>query len=184
MLREGFEKWNLEKIYWSCRTDNLAALSFFDKHGFNKLDGDVPEKYIGSLSGDPREFVWYTVLRGDDYDSMALRRGYIADCKVLRVHTIPTIEAGELSFFEANKDIPFEVKRIYYITKVPEGVRRGYHAHRKLKQVLFCPYGEILIILDNGQKREEIVLNDPSVGILIEKPTWREMVWLKKIRFW
>ena len=104
----------------------------------------------------------------------------MAGCRVVRIKTIPTIEAGELSFFEANQDINFEVKRVYYISKVPEGVRRGFHAHKELKQLLFCPYGKIQLILENKEIREEITLSDPSIGIIIDKPTWREMLWLEK----
>jgi dTDP-4-dehydrorhamnose 3,5-epimerase-like enzyme len=98
----------------------------------------------------------------------------------VHIKTIPTLNAGELSFFEGTRDIPFEIKRIYFISKVPEGVRRGFHAHKKLKQLLFCPYGCIQLILENQRGREEIELSDPSVGVLIEEPTWREMLWMKK----
>ena len=103
----------------------------------------------------------------------------VAGNRIIRIKTIPTEGAGALSFFEAGHDFDFEIKRIYYISGVPEGVHRGFHAHKVLKQLLFCPYGEIRLILDDGTVREEITLNDPSVGVLIEKPTWREMVWLK-----
>ena len=85
-----------------------------------------------------------------------------------------------MSFFEAETDIPFQIKRIYYISKVPEGIRRGFHAHKELKQMLFCPYGKIHLVLDNGNGREEITLSDPSVGIVIEQPVWREMLWMEK----
>ena len=68
----------------------------------------------------------------------------------------------------------------YYISKVPEGIRRGFHAHKKLKQLLFCPYGKIQLILDNGKEREEITLSDPSVGVVIDRLIWREMLWLQK----
>ena len=68
----------------------------------------------------------------------------------------------------------------YYISKVPEGTRRGFHAHKKLKQLLFCPYGRIQLILESKHGREEIELSDPSVGVVIEEPTWREMLWLQK----
>ena len=61
--------------------------------------------------------------------------------------------AGALSFFEGSRDIPFDMKRIYYITRVPEGVRRGFHAHKKLKQLLFCPYGRIQLVLENSRGR-------------------------------
>ena len=104
----------------------------------------------------------------------------VAGNRVIRIKTVQTEGAGELSFFEAGHDFDFEIKRVYYISGVPEGIRRGFHAHKELRQLLFCPYGEIRLILDDGSIREEITLNDPSVGVLIEKPTWREMLWLKK----
>ena len=69
---------------------------------------------------------------------------------------------------------------MYYISGVPEGVRRGFHAHKKLKQLLFCPYGRIQLILENETGREEIELSNPSIGVLIERFTWREMLWLQK----
>ncbi len=103
----------------------------------------------------------------------------VAGCKVIHIRTVPTPGEGELSFFEAERDIDFEIKRIYYISRVPEGIYRGFHAHKELKQLLFCPYGEIRLFLDDGINREEITLDDPSVGVVIEKPTWREMLWLK-----
>ena len=49
-----------------------------------------------------------------------------------------------------------------------------------LKQILFCPFGRIQLILENQRGREEIELSDPSVGVVIEEPTWREMLWLQK----
>lgn len=69
---------------------------------------------------------------------------------------------------------------MYYISKVPEVIRRGFHAHKKLKRLLFCPYGRIHLILENKHGREEIELSDPSIGVMIEEPTWREMLWLQK----
>ena len=111
---------------------------------------------------------------------MTNAEGTVAGCRVVRIRSVPTPGEGELSFFEVGRDIGFGIKRIYYISKVPEGICRGFHAHKELKQLLFCPYGEIRLILDNGTVREEITLNDPSIGVVIDKPTWREMLWLKK----
>ncbi len=87
-------------------------------------------------------------------------------------------ETGILSFFESQKDIPFDIKRIYYITNVKKNDIRGHHAHKQLKQLLFCPYGEIEIMLDNGYKKENILLDNPSKGLIIESGIWREMEWL------
>ena len=54
---------------------------------------------------------------------------------------------GTLSVFEGGHDVPFDIKRIYYIYGAPQGTQRGGHAHKALRQVLWCPYGSILIRL-------------------------------------
>ncbi len=179
ILDIAFQRLGLNSVYWCVNPDNARAIRFFQKHGFNTLDQDVPENIL-NRHREEKGLIWYAVLRGDDYRNAALSRGMIAGSRIISIKTVPTIEAGELSFFEARRDIDFDIKRIYYISKVPEGARRGFHAHKELKQLLFCPYGEIQLILDDGSVREEITLNDPSIGIVIEKPTWREMLWLKK----
>ena len=174
IINKAFDDFNLESIYWCVNKNDKRAIRFYDKHNFHETI-DVPLS-IKNRYSYPNELKWYSVLRGDDLDT----RLEVAKCKIIRIKTIPTVEAGELSFFESNKDIPFDIKRIYYISKVSEGVRRGFHAHKELKQFLFCPYGKIQLILENENSREEIELSDPSVGVLIDKPTWREMLWLQK----
>ncbi len=174
----AFKKLGLSNIYWCVSRKNTRALKFYDKHKFQELI-DVPEEFIERYK-DVSNLKWYTVLKDDDYKNESLVGKSVLGCKIIKINTIPTIDAGKLSFFEAEKDFLFPIKRIYYISKVPEGVRRGFHAHKELKQLLFCPYGKIQIILDNGEKREEIVLSDPSVGIMIDRPMWREMLWLEK----
>lgn len=87
---------------------------------------------------------------------------------------------GFLSFFESDKNLGFNIKRIYYIYQVPAGTKRGGHAHRKLYQLLFCPYGQIKIILDNGFQKDEIVLDDPSKGLVVSMGIWRDMIWEKE----
>ena len=178
LLRIAFEKLNLESVYWCISNKNDQAIRFYDKHYFNRII-DVP-KEISDMYAGRDDLIWYLVLKGDDYLNEALNRGNVAGCKIINIKTIPTLNAGELSFFEAGHDIAFNIKRIYYISKVPEGTRRGFHAHKKLKQLLYCPYGKIQLVLDNGTTREEITLNDPSIGIVIDYPVWREMLWLQK----
>ena len=87
---------------------------------------------------------------------------------------------GFLSFFESNKDIPFEIKRIYYTYNVPVNTKRGMHAHKELNQVLWCPYGEIEVILDNGREKKNYLLNSPDKALLVGKGIWREMLWKKE----
>lgn len=84
-------------------------------------------------------------------------------------------ERGALVSVEANNDVPFEVKRIYYIYKTEKGISRGYHAHRSLQQLAICVAGQCRISLDDGTAKESVWLRNPSQGLLIGNNIWREM---------
>ncbi|MBE0494763.1 MAG: WxcM-like domain-containing protein [Thiomicrospira sp.] len=84
-------------------------------------------------------------------------------------------ERGSLVALEANKSVPFEIKRVYYIFGTKEGVSRGFHAHCNLKQVAVCVTGSCRFVLDNGKQREEVLLDCSTKGLIIEDLTWREM---------
>lgn len=86
-----------------------------------------------------------------------------------------TSKCGNLTPIEGKVDIPFEIKRVYYITKVLDGAIRGYHSHRKLHQVLICLNGSVKIQVGNIMEKEVIELKDPSVGLYIGPLIWREM---------
>lgn len=84
-------------------------------------------------------------------------------------------ERGNLVSFEGNKNIPFEIKRVYCIYATKQNVVRGLHAHKTLKQVAIALKGSCKFVLDDGFKREEILLDIPTNGLLIDSCTWREM---------
>ncbi len=84
-------------------------------------------------------------------------------------------ERGSLIALEDNSNIPFKIKRVYYIFDTKKGVKRGLHAHRRLKQFLICVSGSCKILLDNGYRQENIYLNTPTKGILLDSLIWREM---------
>lgn len=84
-------------------------------------------------------------------------------------------DRGSLISLEAGKNIPFEVKRVYYIFGTKSGVSRGFHAHKDLRQVAVCVAGSCRFILDDGRERAEIHLDSPDKGLLIEGLIWREM---------
>jgi dTDP-4-dehydrorhamnose 3,5-epimerase-like enzyme len=84
-------------------------------------------------------------------------------------------DRGQLIALENEKEIPFEIKRVYYMFETGEGVRRGFHAHKNLKQILICTSGSCKIHLDDGKETKEIVLDDPSEGLFITNNLWREM---------
>ncbi|MFR3661984.1 MAG: GNAT family N-acetyltransferase [Blautia hansenii] len=174
IIEKAFFEYGLESVYWCVSRKNERAVRFYDKHNFHEAV-DIPLNILSRYE-DEKDLKWYSVLKGDVFEN----RDSIVGCKIIHIKTIPTVNAGELSFYEANRDIDFDIKRQYYISKVPEGVRRGFHAHKELKQLLFCPYGRIQLILENELGREEIELSDPSTGVVIDRPTWREMLWLQK----
>lgn len=84
-------------------------------------------------------------------------------------------ERGSLVALEANKTVPFDIKRVYYIFDTKPGVARGFHAHKALKQVAVCVTGSCRILLDNGLNKEEVLLDSPTKGLVIEDLVWREM---------
>lgn len=84
-------------------------------------------------------------------------------------------ERGSLISIEQGKVVPFEIKRVYYIYRTAEGVSRGFHAHRNLRQVAICLAGKCRMVLDNGVTREDVWLDCATKGILIEGGMWREM---------
>lgn len=82
---------------------------------------------------------------------------------------------GQLVALEEGKEIPFHVKRVYYMFDTVDKVRRGYHAHRHLEQILICVSGKCKIHLDNGQETAEVILDNPMEGLYIANNCWREM---------
>lgn len=84
-------------------------------------------------------------------------------------------ERGQLVALEEGQEIPFKVKRVYYMYDTGKGVVRGKHAHKKLQQILICIHGSCKILVDDGREKKEIVLDKPYEGIYIAHDIWREM---------
>ena len=82
---------------------------------------------------------------------------------------------GQLIAIEENNDIPFHVRRVYYIYDTNSDVTRGCHAHRTLKQLLVCVSGNCKIRLDDGKESQIVLLDKPNEGIIICDTIWREM---------
>ena len=82
---------------------------------------------------------------------------------------------GSLIAIEEGYNAPFDIKRVYYIFDTKKGVERGFHAHINLKQIAVAVKGSCIFVIDDGIKREELQLNSPNQGLLIEGLIWREM---------
>lgn len=84
-------------------------------------------------------------------------------------------ERGMLVSLEEKNDIPFKIKRVYYMYDTKADVRRGFHAHKSLKQILVCIHGSCKILLDNGKEKKIVSLEKPYEGLYISNKMWREM---------
>lgn len=84
-------------------------------------------------------------------------------------------QRGSMVALESNDTVPFEIKRVYYIFDTKTGVSRGFHAHKALQQVAICLRGKCRMLLDDGTHREDVWLDHPTKGLIINDMTWREM---------
>lgn len=84
-------------------------------------------------------------------------------------------DRGSLVAVETQQDLPFELKRVYYIFGTKEGVERGFHAHKNLQQVAVAVRGSCTMVLDDGHEKTEVLLNDPTQGLYIGSMLWRVM---------
>ena len=82
---------------------------------------------------------------------------------------------GELVALERHRTVPFDIQRVYYIFGTKVGVSRGFHAHRSLQQLIVCVKGRCRMLLDDGQRRNEVWLDSPTKGLLVGGFVWREM---------
>ena len=82
---------------------------------------------------------------------------------------------GNLTVAEANKNIPFDIKRVYWLYDVPGGECRGGHAHKQIKEILIAVSGSFHVTLDNEKEKQTFLLNHPYQGLLIDTKTWRTL---------
>lgn len=95
--------------------------------------------------------------------------------RVITLKTMGQPGSGCLVPIESGQDIPFDIKRVYYIHDVGVEVQRGFHAHRALQQLAVCVSGHCRFHLDNGKETALITLDRPDQGLYIGPMTWREM---------
>lgn len=102
-----------------------------------------------------------------------MRTSTVNDCRIIDIRRYSDTR-GFLSVVEGGLDIPFEIKRIYYLYMVPE-VARGAHAHKELQQLLIATSGSAEVIMDDGKEKKTFVLNQPWKGLLVAPGLWRDL---------
>ena len=98
----------------------------------------------------------------------------VSDCTMMALNKIHN-RAGNITIVEGNVDVPFPVRRIYYLYDIPGGEERGGHAHRALRQLIVAASGSFNVVLDDGKNKKTITLNRPDFGLLIVPGIWREL---------
>lgn len=94
--------------------------------------------------------------------------------KLLSLQTIGD-ERGKLVSLESLKNLPFAIKRVYYMFDTSPDLPRGFHAHKELEQLVIAIDGACEFVLDDGKSKESVWLNRPDVGLYIGKNMWQEM---------
>lgn len=84
-------------------------------------------------------------------------------------------ERGQLIALEKLNDIPFQIRRVYFMYDTKEGVHRGFHAHKNLEQILVCIHGSCKVLLDSGTEKKIVHLEKPYEGLYVASNMWREM---------
>ena len=101
------------------------------------------------------------------------KQSTVNDCSLIDIRRYSDTR-GYLSVIENDIDIPFEIKRIYYLYLVPE-VARGAHAHKELQQLLIATSGSVDVIMDDGTDKKTFHLDKPWKGLLIPPGLWRDL---------
>ena len=103
-----------------------------------------------------------------------MKNSTVNDCKIIQLSKIHN-RAGNITIIENNLDIPFEVKRIYYLYDIPSNETRGGHAHKELYQLVIGASGSFNIDLNDGVNDKSIFLNKPDFGLLVVPGIWRDL---------
>lgn len=103
-----------------------------------------------------------------------MKRSKVYDCTIIELNKHHTPQ-GNISVVENYKDVPFEVKRTYYLYDVPGGESRGAHAHKELSQLIIAASGSFTVTLDDGEVKRTFLLNRPYQGLFVVPGIWRTL---------
>jgi hypothetical protein len=98
----------------------------------------------------------------------------VNDCIKLPLNKIHN-RAGNITIVEGHKNLPFEIKRVYYLYDIPGGETRGGHAHKELHQLIIAASGSFEVLLNDGVSGKSVILNRPDYGLLVVSGIWREL---------
>ncbi len=95
----------------------------------------------------------------------------------IRTSSLKNDNSSGLSFFEGEHDLPFKINSFYSFFEGGQDKQRGFHAHKQSWQFLFCPYGAVNVFIDTGTEKRHVLLDKPSVGLILHPRVWRDITW-------
>ena len=98
----------------------------------------------------------------------------VNDCKMVELKR-SSKEACDYICVENGVEIPFDVKRVYYLYDIPEGESRGAHAHKELYQLIIALNGSFDVVLDDGCNKRRFTLSSPDKALLVVPGMWRDL---------
>jgi len=104
-----------------------------------------------------------------------MRNSSVFDCVILPLNKIHN-RAGNITIVEGDNNLPFDIKRVYYLYDIPGGEARGGHAHRNLNQLIVAASGSFDVLLDDGKNKKVVTLNRPDFGLMVIPGIWRELM--------
>lgn len=161
--------WRSVENYSSNSVALIAASTFYDP---NDAVRDIKELITNDASAMPNE-----PLRSMSRDKSLneVKKYKVEDCGIIELDRHHSQRKGDISVVENGKEVPFDVKRIYYLYDVPGGVNRGGHAHKELYQLIVAASGAFTVVLDDGTNKKAFTLNRPYQGLLVKPGIWRTL---------
>lgn len=104
-----------------------------------------------------------------------MKESSVYDCSIIPLSKIHN-RAGNITIIEKNSNLPFPIKRIYYLYDIPSGETRGGHAHKALYQLIVATSGSFDVLLDDGKNKKIVRLNRPDMALMVVPGIWRELM--------
>ena len=162
----AFNQLKMNRLYINVLEDDIDNIQAYERLGFKKEGTFVGQRMIG---GKYHNLCWYALI--NPVISLSEPK---EPYRVLKFKEMGDAR-GHLVVIEGMVDVPFDIKRIFYIYGSDQNVIRGQHANRKTEFVLINVAGTSKIKVDDGIKREIIELNRPHMGVYLPKMLWKDM---------
>ena len=103
-----------------------------------------------------------------------MRQSTVFDCSLIQF-SINHRDVGNITAIQSGMEVPFDIKRVYYLYDVPGGESRGGHGHKELRQLIVAASGSFDVIVNDGKVRRTFTLSRPNIGLLMPPGLWREL---------